>query len=636
MEKNTKSLSVSFRVDSGIVSHNNRDFIAKNVDSGRIKNNITYVRQDIHEVYNELFGTALAEYNAKQKKASRKITDYYEHIQKSDRVKPYYEIVVQFGDIESCGQNSGRWEQAKLMLDEYIRGFEQRNPNLKVFNAVMHLDEATPHLHIDFIPIAHKVKSGLSVKVSMKGALQEQGFSAANRLDNEWKAWEESERDVMISILHSHDLSRDVKNINRAHLDVDDYKRYAAQQLEVKKLNEQINKLKQKNSEDITADEVSLIINQNDVMRSEIMKRDEKIADLSRKINAKLVPYNIYSDELLQFVTAELDKSNIKYIEDSTAVYVPEYALEMTKAISDTFRPVDKSSIRDKIKLDIDRLVYTCNDFDDLLDKLRERGYKIKHGKYIAIKPPFGEKFIRMRSLGFPYLQNNLEKRMAEKDIFINSVKAKSAELPVFAQSFTETVIDMTVEIKHFRLAPKKYDKGVIYVLDNDSNISNIANQLLTISDYNIHSSEQMYDMEKSVKQMISDLSDNVKSHSDEIATLKSDISQLHFLFSALSVSSKRMDAMTKTKIAAAQQIANRRGITTEEEITALEKMVDEVSNAIRSAKSELSEEQKKLKRVNELIDTYEKIVKGNYIDNLIKAQKELARGSDSANLKKQ
>ena len=365
------------------------------------------------------------------------------------------------------------------------------------------------------------------------------------------------------------------------------------------------------------------------------MKRDEKIADLSRKINAKLVPYNIYSDELLQFVTAELDKSNIQYIEDSTAVYVPEYALEMTKAISDTFRPVDKSSIRDKIKLDIDRLVYTCNDFDDLLDKLRERGYKIKHGKYIAIKPPFGEKFIRMRSLGFPYLQNNLEKRMAEKDIFINSVKAKSAELPVFAQSFTETVIDMTVEIKHFRLAPKKYDKGVIYVLDNDSNISNIANQLLTISDYNIHSSEQMYDMEKSVKQKISDLSDNVKSHSDEIATLKSDISQLHFLFSALSVSSKRMDAMTKTKIAAAQQIADRRGITTEEEITALEKMVDEVSNAIRSAKSELSEEQKKLKRVNELIDTYEKIVKGNYIDNLIKAQKELTRAGDSLTIKK-
>lgn len=145
-----------------------------------------------------------------------------------------------------------------------------------------------------------------------------------------------------------------------------------------------------------------------------------------------------------------------------------------------------------------------------------------------------------------------------------------------------------------------------------------------------------MYDMEKTVKQRISDLSDNVKSHSDEIATLKSDISQLHFLFSALSVSSKRMDAMTKTKIAAAQQIADRRGITTEEEITALEKRLDEMSNAIRSAKSELSEEQKKLKRVNELIDTYEKIVKGNYIDNLIKAQKELARGSDSANLKKQ
>lgn len=171
-------LSVSFRIDNGVVEHNNREFIAKNVDRDRIKDNIVFQKTDLREFYQNLFGEALAEYNEKQKRADRKISDYYEHIKNSKQEKLYYEIVVQFGDENSCGLKSENWETAKELLDEYMRDFEKRNPNMKVFNAVMHLDEATPHLHIDFVPISHKTERGLSTKVSMKGALREQGFSA--------------------------------------------------------------------------------------------------------------------------------------------------------------------------------------------------------------------------------------------------------------------------------------------------------------------------------------------------------------------------------------------------------------------------------------------------------------------------
>lgn len=108
--ENSKSLSVSFRVDDGVLGHNNREFIADNVDGERISDNITYVRRDIREVYDELFGKALAEYNAKQRRNDRRIEDYYEHIKSSDRVKPFYEVVVQFGDVQTCGLKSGKWE----------------------------------------------------------------------------------------------------------------------------------------------------------------------------------------------------------------------------------------------------------------------------------------------------------------------------------------------------------------------------------------------------------------------------------------------------------------------------------------------------------------------------------------------
>ena len=107
-EENSSTLLISIRIDKGLTQHNNRIFISKNADGERVQDNITYCRQDIREKYNELFGQALAEYNARQKQASRRIPDYYEHLKKSSKGKPYYEIVVQFGDMEGCGQGSGK------------------------------------------------------------------------------------------------------------------------------------------------------------------------------------------------------------------------------------------------------------------------------------------------------------------------------------------------------------------------------------------------------------------------------------------------------------------------------------------------------------------------------------------------
>ena len=115
------------------------------------------------------------------KRRDRIIADYYEHIRKGKQEKTFEEIVVQFGDINDCSVGSENGELAKQMLDQYMRGFETRNPNLKVFNAVMHLDEATPHLHIDFVPITHTSSRGLSTRVSMSGALREMGFAPENK-----------------------------------------------------------------------------------------------------------------------------------------------------------------------------------------------------------------------------------------------------------------------------------------------------------------------------------------------------------------------------------------------------------------------------------------------------------------------
>lgn len=619
--KNGSILSISFRIDEGIVEHNNREFIAKNVDGERVGDNITYRRQNIKDKYDELFGQALAEYNARQTQASRRIPDYYEHLKKSAKGKPYYEIVVQFGDMDTCGQGSGRWEEAKLMLDDYMRGFEKRNPNLKVFNAVMHLDEATPHLHIDFIPIAHKVERGLSVKVSMKGALKEQGFTSANRMQNEWAAWEEQERSVMTEILHAHELSRDVKGVRREHLTVDDYKKHAANLAEIKKVNAHINELKKKNFSDLTEDEIELIKNQNDLMRSEIQKRDKEIFTLSRKLGAEFVPFEIYSEDKLLFVAGELAKSGVPYVEEGTTLHIPDYARKTAAAIAATYRPIKSEGIREKIKLDIDRLVYSSENFEGLIAKLKERGYEIKRGKYVAVKAPFAERFVRLKTLGEAYLPKNLEQRIADRDVFTNAVRTKFKTANAVEKKFHVTIMDMTIEIKQFRLMPRKDNGKLVYAFQNDANINYLSEQLLTIGEFGFGSREQIYSKADELKRSIDEKNEKVKSLTAEIPTLKSDISQLRFLFSAVSTS--KPDAMTQVKLAAAQEVADKYGVKFEGDIASLEKRLKLLPDYISSIKDEVSEEQLKLGRVSNLISAYERIVEGNYIDNLIRAQRE-------------
>ena len=175
--------TISFVKGKGSISHNNRDFIAGNVDRDRMAWNEYYVQQPIKEAYQQIFGPAIAEYNAKQKRKDRQVTDYLTDIRNSgNKEKQFYEIVVQIGRMEDTGvldangELSGAAKEAREILDEYARSFQERNSNLYLFNAVLHMDEATPHLHLDYIPVAHGYKSKMHTRNSLTKALQEMGI----------------------------------------------------------------------------------------------------------------------------------------------------------------------------------------------------------------------------------------------------------------------------------------------------------------------------------------------------------------------------------------------------------------------------------------------------------------------------
>ena len=217
--------TISAMVGQGSVNHNSRKFHAKNTDPERSHLNITYCQENIKTVYHELFDEALERYNAKQTRADRRIEDYYEKIRSGKQEKPFHEIILQVGNRDDMSADSEEGQLSAAVLDEYMKGFQERNPQLRVFSAHLHMDEATPHLHIDFVPFTTGSKRGLDTRVSLKQALAAQGFKGGTRGDTEWSQWVRSEKERLSLVMERHGIEWEDKGTHDKHLSVLDYKK---------------------------------------------------------------------------------------------------------------------------------------------------------------------------------------------------------------------------------------------------------------------------------------------------------------------------------------------------------------------------------------------------------------------------
>ena len=217
--------TISFMTGKGSVNHNSRKFHAKNTDPKRSHWNVEYCNQDIREVYHELFDEALEQYNSKQTRKDRKIEDYYEKIRSGKQEKPFHEIILQIGDKDNMGATTKEGQMAARILDEYMKDFQRRNPTLRVFSAHLHMDEATPHLHIDFVPYTTGSKRGLDTRVSLKQALSALGFKGGTRMETELNQWVAAEKQKLASIMLEHGIEWEQKGTHEKHLSLLDFEK---------------------------------------------------------------------------------------------------------------------------------------------------------------------------------------------------------------------------------------------------------------------------------------------------------------------------------------------------------------------------------------------------------------------------
>ena len=217
--------TISFMTGKGSVNHNSRKFHAKNTAPERSCLNVEYCNENVKDVYHELFDEALARYNEKQTRSDRRIDDYYEKIRSGKQEKPFHEIILQIGDKDNMGAKTENGQLAAKVLDKYMRDFQRRNPTLRVFSAYLHMDEATPHLHIDFVPYTTGSKRGLDTRVSLKQALSALGFKGGTRRETELNQWVAYEKEQLAAVMLEHGIEWEKKGTHEKHLSVLDFEK---------------------------------------------------------------------------------------------------------------------------------------------------------------------------------------------------------------------------------------------------------------------------------------------------------------------------------------------------------------------------------------------------------------------------
>ena len=217
--------TISFMTGKGSVNHNSRKFHAKNTDPERSCLNVEYCNENVKDVYHELFDEALTRYNEKQTRSDRRIDDYYEKIRSGKQEKPFHEIILQIGDKDNMGAKTENGRLAAKVLDKYMRDFQRRNPTLRVFSAYLHMDEAMPHLHIDFVPYTTGSKRGLDTRVSLKQALSALGFKGGTRRETELNQWVAYEKEQLAAVMLEHGIEWEKKGTHEKHLSVLDFEK---------------------------------------------------------------------------------------------------------------------------------------------------------------------------------------------------------------------------------------------------------------------------------------------------------------------------------------------------------------------------------------------------------------------------
>lgn len=437
--------TMSIAKGRGDLRHNNREFRPKNADPQRKDKNITLVHEDLQKVYHELFDEAVIKYNDTQKRNDRKIKNYFDKIYRSKKEKPFYEFIIQIGN-----QNEQPSEKkCEAILKEFNDMLIRDYPSLRVFNSVIHMDESTPHLHIDFVPVGDGYKKCMEKRASFKRVLKNLGLSDFREFQNALFFKLEQ-----ISKKHNIERVQDVA-IGAKHIPIQQYREI--QRLAEQKIND---------------------IDYMSVPRSSI-KIYQKLNAVPQEMYEEIVKDNAYRKAQNEALTGENEilRGQLSNLKTEKNVYTYEAVIE------------DQKDKIESLNDEIEEIRYNFNDMQKSNDSRIEKMYE---------KNDSLQKKVEELEKG----SAALSVQISDKEKTIENLKSQSKQLEKMGQILTENE-NLKNDVKKLDEKVKKTEQKLVQnssetrskLVKTEQENRNLKNENETLQKENNALNEQIGDM---------------------------------------------------------------------------------------------------------------------------------------------
>ena len=285
------------------------------------------------------------------------------------------------------------------------------------------------------------------------------------------------------------------------------------------------------------------------------------------------------------------------------------------------------TSWKDKIRLEIDRLIGLVKNLDELLNELEAMGYEIKRGKYISVKAPGQKRFIRTKTLGEDYTEENLISRIRWRDVGVNI--SVSGETSPLRDDYIRTLNDITELARSGRkIQNKRYDSES-YSPENDVDVWKISMQLSIINRDNIHSIGELEGKIRYLKEEYENARQEYNALMIKQERLEGLVEQAETYFELLD--KPDLSASEELHLKICRQTLENNNISDRSDYDHLKNGHQETDKKISALKNSFENCRKLYEVYADIAETYHNISKGDYISNLIAEEK---RKEEQENIK--
>lgn len=323
------------------------------------------------------------------------------------------------------------------------------------------------------------------------------------------------------------------------------------------------------------------------------------------------------------------NKASLKRVRECSDRVCKEYGIEPSPAFTGKGRSMqynewqhlkDGTSWKERIRQEIDKHIPNVRSLDELFQVLEERGYEIKCNKYISIRAPDRERFVRTKTLGEEYTEESLKARLLYKDVGkgIDHISNIHSEI---RDTYQAAVREVRILAEYRKKVPRKRIVTSEYSVDNDLDVYKLSAQLSVINRDNISSIGEVDGMIKQAAEKYEKLRQETNNDIDRYNALGNVIKQAREYFDINSKAEKTESDIMKLTVY--KHTLEKNGINTKHDLDMMISDEKHLDKKITANKMILDDCKRKYDIYNEIKATYNEISKGDYISRLVEEERE-------------